>query len=138
MRGVDMIGRFFLAAAILILDISIVFADPTGRYDVVGENPNTGGEYQGAVQVTRTGQTYRVVWNIAGTKYVGTGLGAVFENGNFRIGAANPNDRAISVGYVSGNSFGMAFYIKQDSGAWEGVWTYGGSNQVARETWYPR
>ncbi len=115
-----------------------VTADPTGRYDVVGENPDSGGEYQGTVRVTRTGQTYRVVWNIAGTKYVGTGLGAVFENGNFRIGNASSNDRALSVGYISGRTFGMAFYIRRDDGSWDGVWTYSGSNRVARETWFPR
>lgn len=113
-------------------------ADPAGSYDVVGENPDTGGEYRGTVEVSRTGQTYRVVWNIAGTKYVGTGLGAVFDEGTFRIGAANASDRALSVGYTSGRTFGMAFYIEQDNGSWEGVWTYGGSNKVARETWFPK
>ena len=113
-------------------------ADPTGIYDVVGENPNTGGEYRGTVSVSRTGQTYRVVWSIAGQKYVGTGLGAVFQDGTFRIGGATPDDAALSVGYISGQSFGMAFYIEQDDGSWEGVWTYSGSNVVARETWYPR
>ena len=101
------------ALAALIVSLSPAQADPTGRYEVIGENPDTGGEYQGSVQVTRTGQTYRVVWNIAGTQYVGTGLGAVFENGKFRIGAANPKDEALSVGYVSGRTFGMAFYILQ-------------------------
>lgn len=132
--------QFGLVAALfgLWLSIAPALADPVGRYDVVGENPNTGGEYTGSVAVSQFGQTYRVVWNVGGTKYVGTGLGAVFENGTFRMGAANPKDRALSVGYVSGNSFGMAFYIKQDDGSWEGVWTYGGSDVVARETWYPR
>lgn len=129
---------FFAAIVILSLAGSPAYADPTGSYDVVGQNPDSGGEYQGTVRVSRTGQTYRVVWNIAGTKYVGTGLGAVFENGNFRIGVAGSNDQALSVGYVSGRTFGMAFYIRRDDGTWDGVWTYGGSDRVVRETWFPR
>ncbi|MBB4301761.1 hypothetical protein GGD81_000778 [Rhodobium orientis] len=133
-----MLKHMTAAAAAFLFLCGAALADPTGSYDVVGENPNTGGEYQGTVSVSRTGQTYRVVWSIAGQNYVGTGLGAVFENDTFRIGGATPNDAALSVGYISGQSFGMAFYIEQDDGSFEGVWTYAGSNKVARETWYPR
>ncbi len=51
------------------------------------------------------------------------------------MGPASSEDTAISVGYISGNSFGMAMYFKQDDGTWQGVWTYSGSRQAAREDW---
>ena len=131
--------RLSAAFALVALSSSAAaLANPVGSYDVVGRNPDSGSEYRGRVTVSRTGETYKVVWNIGGTRYVGTGLGAVMENGTFRIGAANSADTLISVGYVSGNSFGMAFYIEQDDGSWEGVWTYGGSGRVATEQWYRR
>ncbi len=51
------------------------------------------------------------------------------------MGPGKPRRHAISVGYVSGNSFGMAMYFEQPDGTWQGVWTYGGSRQVASEMW---
>ncbi|PLX37334.1 MAG: hypothetical protein C0606_11805 [Hyphomicrobiales bacterium] len=127
-----------LAAAFLAMMMAVLpaAADPVGRYTVVGDNPDSGGKYRGTVQVSRTGKTYKVVWKIAGTTYVGTGLGAVIRDGKFNIGAAEPSDSILSVGYVSGRTFGMAFYIEQPDGSWEGVWTYGGSRKVAREQWF--
>ncbi|MBL4758528.1 MAG: hypothetical protein JKY32_13115 [Rhizobiales bacterium] len=115
-----------------------VFASPVGTYDVVGTHPDDDGEYTGVVTVTRTGETYQVIWDVQGTRFIGTGLGAVIRNNQFLIGAANKNDIAISVGYTSGNSFGMAMYFLKEDGRWEGVWTSGGSRNVATETWYPR
>ena len=134
--------RVLLTSATMALALAIAapaaLADPTGSYRVVGTNPDTGGEYRGTVTVTRTGETYAVVWDVGGTRYVGTGLGAVIRDGGFLIGPADPGDSALSVGYVSGRSFGMAMYFERADGRWEGVWTYGGSREVATEIWYPR
>lgn len=128
-----------VATCLLVLGLAgPALADPTGTYQVTGTNPDSGGTYTGTVTVTRTGETYRVVWDIAGTRFTGTGLGAVIRNNKFTIGPADENDIAISVGYVSGKTFGMAMYFLQDDGSWNGVWTYGGSRDVASETWRPQ
>lgn len=125
----------FLAFSVL---AGAAYADPTGTFDVVGTNPDTGKQYRGTVSVTRTGETYAVIWNIGGSEFIGTGLGAKFVGNRFVMGAASPDDTAISVGYVSETTFGMAMYFQQDDGHWEGAWTYGGSQVAAPEDWYPR
>ncbi|MBZ0164796.1 MAG: hypothetical protein K8H74_19040 [Notoacmeibacter sp.] len=124
--------------AFSVLSGSAAYADPTGTFDVVGTNPDTGKQYRGTVSVARTGETYAVVWNIGGSEFIGTGLGAKFVGNRFVLGAASPDDTAISVGYVSETTFGMAMYFEQDDGHWEGAWTYGGSQTAAPEDWYPR
>ena len=129
--------RAALTALLLTLAAGQALADPTGTFRVVGTNPDSRSTYKGKVTVTRTGDTYKVVWDIAGTRYIGTGLGAIIRDRKFLVGPAEPDDIAISVGYVSGKTFGMAMYFLQDDGTWEGVWTYGGSRDVAKETWYP-
>jgi len=113
------------------------WADPTGNFKVVGDNPDTGRQYTGTVKVTRTGETYDVVWTIAGSQSIGTGLGAKFVGDNrFGVGSASKDDVAISVGYMSDNSsFGIAMYFEQPDGTWKGVWTYKGSNKTIREIW---
>ncbi len=124
-----------LAAAILAAP-AVAYADPTGSYDVQGVNPDTGDSYSGEVHVVRKGQTYTVVWDIDGTESIGTGLGAKFVGNRFQMGAASDDDQALAVGYVSeDNSFGIAMFFEQPDGSWAGVWTYGGNETVAQETW---
>lgn len=130
--------KSLLAAMFAALSASAATADPTGTFNVVGTNPDSRGEYRGVVTVDRTGDTYRVIWDIAGTRYVGTGLGALVRDGRYTVGPAHPDDTSISIGYVSGQTFGQAFYFLQNDGSWQGVWTYGGSDKIATETWYPR
>jgi hypothetical protein len=61
---------------------------------VSGTNPgHANSRYSGSVVVTRTGDTYRVVWTIAGQQYEGTGVG---------------NNDFIAVSYRSGNQTGLA------------------------------
>ncbi len=50
-------------------------ADPVGGYSLAGTNPGNKSQYHGRVTVERTGKTYRVVWVVGGTRYVGTGIG---------------------------------------------------------------
>jgi hypothetical protein len=110
------------AAAAAVLLITPVLADPVGVYDVAGTNPGGGSSYQGQVAIERTGETYRVTWDIAGTRYSGTALG---------------DDKFLAVSYRSGNDTGLALYgaAGQD---WQGVWTYAGGRQVGGERWTRR
>ena len=64
-----------IAAAALTWSATAFAADPVGTYDVQGSNPGGGSSYRGTVTVEKTGETYRVVWVVGGTRYVGTGIG---------------------------------------------------------------
>lgn len=112
-------------------------ADPSGKYSVSGTNPDDGKKYTGTVEVTRTGETYSVVWRIGNDVFNGTAIAGYIEVGNYVAGAATVDDTILSVAYSSGNSYGLAVYVQQSDGAWEGVWTYGGGTKVATELWLP-
>jgi len=94
-------------------------ADPVGSYNVEGSNPGGSGNYRGTVTVEKTGDTYRVVWVVGSTRYVGTGIG---------------NKDFIAVSYRSGNDTGLALY-GSDGGNWKGIWTYAGGREVGPEIW---
>jgi hypothetical protein len=112
--------RFVAVIVALLISTVVAFAgDPVGSYSVEGTNPGNGSRYKGTVVVERTGKTYRVVWNVAGTRYVGTGIG---------------NEDFIAVSYKSGNDSGLALYgAKGDD--WAGVWTYSSGRDVGTEVW---
>jgi hypothetical protein len=115
--------RMLLAiAAALLFSVTAAFADPVGKYDVKGTNPGSDKIYSGTVTVERTGETYKVVWVIDGTRYVGTGIG---------------DKEFISVSYKSGNNTGLALYGTEGDG-WLGVWTYAGGTQMGAERWTRR
>ena len=115
--------HFSISAAALLLSATAVFAaDPVGTYRVEGSSPGGGSPYSGTVTVERTGETYRVVWVIAGTRFVGTGIG----NRNF-----------ISVSYRSGGQTGLALY-GEDGGNWKGVWTFANGTTLGAEVWHRR
>lgn len=107
-----------LAAAMLFV-ATAAFADPAGTYRVEGTNPGGGGAYRGTVSVTKTGETYQVVWEIQGQRYVGTGIG---------------NKDFLSVSYKSGDQTGLALY-GEEAGGWAGIWTYQGGRSVGAERW---
>jgi hypothetical protein len=130
--------RCAFSAVVLLAAATAALAGPEGSYSVVGVNPDTGGNYTGRVEVSRTGDTYRVVWNIGGTRYVGTGLGARVVDGRTIVGVASHEDTAMAVGYVSAGTFGQAFYYIDADGEWSGVWTYAGSKVVSTEKWKRR
>jgi hypothetical protein len=106
-------------AVAMLLAATTAFADPAGTYRVEGTNPGGGGAYRGTVSVTKTGETYSVVWTIQGQRYVGTGIG---------------NKDFLSVSYRSGDQTGLALY-GEDSGGWVGIWTYQGGRTVGAERW---
>ena len=115
--------RFLLAVAALLCSTILAFAaDPVGRYSIVGTNPGSHSQYHGRVTVERTGKTYRVVWVVGGTRYVGTGIGT---------------REGLAVSYRSGNSSGLALY-GADGGNWDGVWTYSGGRDIGTEVWKRR
>jgi hypothetical protein len=102
-----------------VLFAGVANADPVGKYEVTGTNPGGKSTYTGQVTVERTGDTYRVVWNVGGTRYVGTGIG---------------NKEFIAVSYRSGDQTGLALYA-EDGDGWGGVWTYAGGKQMGTEKW---
>ena len=131
--------RVFLISAFAVMSLFSLpaVAGPEGTYTVVGTDPGNGGEYTGTVTIKRTGATYAVVWDVQGTEYIGTGLGAADVKGTPTMGPASDNDTAIAISYVTDGSFGLTFYVQQSNGQWKGIWTYGGSEQIGTETWTP-
>jgi hypothetical protein len=111
--------RHLFTAAILLWSTTAFAADPVGTYTIEGTNPGNGSKYSGKVTVEKTGETFRVVWDVGGSRYIGTGLG----DKNF-----------IAVSYSSGSDTGLALY-GEDGGNWKGVWTYAGSRNMGTETW---
>jgi len=114
--------RCLSVVAALLISTVAASADPVGSYSVVGSNPGNGAHYSGSVSISKTGDTYRVVWTIGGTQYVGTGIG---------------NHDFLAVSYRSDNSTGLALY-GADGGNWAGIWTYAGGRQVGEEVWNRR
>ena len=112
-----------VAAAAAALLTTAAMADPVGRYSVQGTNPGKSSGYSGQVAVTKTGDTYRIVWNVGGQSYTGTGIGS---------------DDFLAVSYRSGNETGLALYNRRADGSWRGIWTYAGGTQIGTDTWTPR
>jgi hypothetical protein len=111
---------FATSAAALLLSAATAFAaDPVGNYSVAGSNPGSGDKYSGTVTVEKTGQTYRVIWVVSGTRYVGTGIG---------------DKDFLAVSYKTGSYTGLALY-GADGGDWTGGWTYAGDHQMGTEVW---
>ena len=109
----------FVAFAVLSCVATVAFAaDPVGSYNVKGKSPN-GHSYTGTVTVTKTGETYKVEWEIGDTVYEGTGIG---------------NKDFIAITYRSGDNTGLALY-GEDGGNWQGVYTYAGGTSLGTEAW---
>jgi hypothetical protein len=94
-----------------------------GRYRVEGTNPGGGSGYTGTVAVEKNGETYRVTWDVDGTRYVGTAIG---------------DDKFLAVSYRSGNNTGLCLYGKDANDLWVGIWTYAGGRELGSERWTPR
>jgi hypothetical protein len=128
-----------IAIAVLALALpAAAAADPVGIFDVKGVNPDESQPYTGTVTVTRTGQTYHVVWNIADQQLAGTGVGLKMVDGKVVMSGASEDDIGISIAYGSGDSFGTVVYFEQPDGTWHGVWAYDGWDHISTEDWFPR
>ena len=99
---------------------ALAFAgDPVGRYSVQGNNPGNKSPYSGTATVERTGETFRVTWDIGNQTFIGTGIGG---------------DKGFAVSYRSGNLTGLAIYgAKGDN--WDGVWAFSGGEDLGSEVW---
>ena len=128
-----------IATALLALAIpACAFADPAGTFDLRGTNSDSKQDYTGTVRVTRTGETYRVVWDIANQQITGTGVGLKIVDGQVVMGPASEDDVGISIAYGSGDSYGTVVYFEQPDGRWHGIWAYNGWDHIATEDWSPR
>jgi hypothetical protein len=108
-----------LVAALVLSSTLALAGDPVGRYSVVGTNPGNKARYSGTVRVERTGETFRVTWDIGSQTFVGTGIGS---------------EKGLAVTYRSGSQTGLAIYGANGNN-WEGVWTYTGGQDIGGEAW---
>src|SRR5665213_587936 len=111
--------KSFVTFVAILISTAAFAGDPAGSYNVHGSNPGNGNKYSGTVQVEKTGDTYRVTWDIGGSTYVGTAIAST---------------AGIAVTYRSGNATGLAIYSAKGDD-WEGVWAYAGSKQIGGEAW---
>jgi hypothetical protein len=110
--------KLLVSAAALALSITTAAAQMTGQYKIEGKNPD-GSSYSGTARVEKTGDTWRVTWNIDGTRFVGTGIGS---------------NEAIAIGYRNGSDTGVALLGKEGD-EYGLVWTYIGGRQLGVERW---
>jgi hypothetical protein len=80
--------------------------DPVGTYSVSGSNPGGGRAYTGTATVEKTGATYKVTWDVAGTHFEGTSLGdSRFLSVSYRP-ATTPASRSTHPKATTGWGFG--------------------------------
>ena len=113
-----------LALTILLaicLGAPAIAADIEGTYSAVGSNPGGKGQYKGNVIISKTEETYKVVWSV-GTAYIGTGI---------VIGDV------LSVAYTDEAKkwFGIVAYkIKSGGKVLEGLWSGHNGKKLGKET----
>jgi hypothetical protein len=105
----------------LCLSVPAIAADIEGTYSAVGSNPGGKGQYKGNVIISKSGETYKIVWSV-GTAYIGTGI---------LIGDV------LSVAYTDEGKkwFGIVAYkIKSGGKVLEGLWTGHNGRNLGKET----
>jgi hypothetical protein len=122
MGKAKMIAKLMAVLAVIVLAGGAALANPVGKYVNRGTKGN-GTPFSGVVTVSKTGDTYRVVWVVAGQTYTGTGIGS---------------DDFLAVSYRSGNDTGLALYNRKSDGSWVGIWTYAGGQRIGTDVWQPR
>jgi hypothetical protein len=127
-----------LTIPLLFLAPGLALADPAGTFDVKGVNPDDGSAYTGKVRVTRTGETYKVVWTIGDKPLTGIGVGMKMIGDRIVTGPASPDDIGLSVAYSSDGTVGTVIYFEQPDGTWHGTWAYDEWNHVSTEDWIPK
>jgi len=96
-------------------------ADIEGTYKASGANPGGKGQYKGNVIISKSGETYKVVWSV-GTAYIGTGI---------KVGDV------LSVAYTDEGKkwFGIVAYkIKSGGKVLEGLWSGHNGRKLGKET----
>jgi hypothetical protein len=112
-----MLRSYALAASLAFFALPAA-AQMTGQYKVDGKNPD-GSTYAGTASIEKTGDTYRVTWNISGERFTGTGIGS---------------DDAIAIGYRSGANTGVVLLGKEGNDYFA-VWAYLNGRQLGGERW---
>lgn len=98
--------------------------DLVGEYICKGKNPD-GGEYRGAVTITKKGDSLSVKWKYEGTEYEGIAL--VAER-TLSVCWVQKRDRAVAVGIGT-------YTMRMDGKTMDGRWTtFGGDGTVRVES----
>jgi hypothetical protein len=105
--------------AVIFFAVSPVRADPAGQYEVRGTNPSGGSAYEGTVSVERTGDAYRVIWQIGTQFFIGTGV---------------LDGSSLAIWFQSGSFTGVALYAA-DGDNWKGKWVTAGGTELGSEQW---
>jgi hypothetical protein len=103
------------------LSMPALAADIEGTYKAAGSNPGGKGQYKGNVIISKSGETYKVVWSV-GTAYIGTGI---------VVGDV------LSVAYTDEGKkwFGIVAYkIKSGGKVLEGLWSGHNGRKLGKET----
>lgn len=117
--------RAFVTAFSLLAFPSLALAlDIAGSYRLEGANPGEAGRYTGTAEVSRTGDTFQVIWRIGGQVQQGTGI---LLNDVFSI--TYQQDGALP---------GIAVYEVGQDGVLSGTWAPVGSPSVGIEVWTPQ
>jgi hypothetical protein len=130
--------RLISLAAMIAVLATPALADPVGTYKLRGVNPDSDQAYTGRVTVTRTDQTYKVVWKIGKDPLVGIGVGIRMIDGYPVTGPASAEDTGISIAYGTGDTFGTVIYFQQPDGSWHGSWAHNGTGRLATEDWFAK
>jgi hypothetical protein len=104
---------------ILLANVVVAHADPSGQYNVTGTNPD-GSEYEASVLVSKIGENFSIVYTLSDdTKVQGTAIG---------------DDDLLAIGYSEGSDIGVVLMVR-DGDTWKGPWSYLGSDKMGAETW---
>lgn len=116
--------RVILAAAMVAGLGGPAMAQRQGGYAVAGQTPD-GQRYTGTLQMEAAGgNTWRVVWSVAGDSARGLGL-------------LIPEGPLLVVGYLAGREIGVVAYAVQPDGRLLGTWTQGNGGGVGSEVLTP-
>lgn len=113
--------KFLAIIAAILIGISAYAEDIVGTYAVTGSNPGGKGNYKGTVIITKTKDTYKLVWSV-GSAYIGTGI---------------LMDNVLAVAYTDENKkwFGIVAYKVIDDGKkLEGTWCEHSGQVLGTET----
>ena len=120
-------SKMFFYVCLCLMSTSAAFAqndDLSGRYSVEGRNAAGSGLYRAEVLVSRSGETYRVRWNL-GQGGAANGTGIVTDN-------------VLSVVFVGpGTQSGIASFRINRDGTMTGTWAGVGAAKVGSENWKP-
>ena len=106
-----------------ILAAGPALADGPGRYGVEGKSPD-GNSYEGSASLAQTGDgIWRISWAIGSEKYEGYAIG---------------DKEVLSVMFTSSGRSGVALYVSDENGGYNGMWAFRGDTRISKEKLRPR